>query len=249
MYSNLIIPLNVNGNCKYNSNGVLEGCSTSGNNITLTCPSDITVTAAAGATSATVTWSAPTATTTCTSGGTSCSGTAPSDYTYIGQYGSSEYYLSNPNINANWGGARSNCNSVGGDLAALTETGEENFILSNVSAQAFVGLSDEASEGNYQWVNGLNYSGTPVSNDQSPGHDYAFIGSWGNPYVAASGGEWKQYVCEIPCSNGSGNGNLTVTQTAGLPSGSSFNVGTHTITYQATDDCGNSTFYYYSQCR
>ena len=34
--------------------------------------------------------------------------------------------------------------------------------------------------------------------------------------------------------------NTTVTQTTGLPSGSNFTVGTHPITYQATDQCGSS---------
>lgn len=36
------------------------------------------------------------------------------------------------------------------------------------------------------------------------------------------------------------HGEAVVTQTAGSPNGSSFSAGTHTITYRATDDCGNT---------
>ena len=54
----------------------------------------------------------------------------------------------------------------------------------------------------------------------------------------------KRYVLEIPCSSGGGGGGsgdngLSVNQTSGGANGSNFSVGTTTVTYRATDNCGN----------
>ncbi len=48
---------------------------------------------------------------------------------------------------------------------------------------------------------------------------------------------WVSAVATTTCASGT---NTTVTQTAGAAPGSSFTVGTHTISYNATDLCGNS---------
>ena len=61
-------------------------------------------------------------------------------------------------------------------------------------------------------------------------------------------GEWTdrnadfktEFVMEIPCTNTMVPGGVTVNRIAGPASGSSFPVGMTTITYEATDECGNT---------
>ena len=63
-------------------------------------------------------------------------------------------------------------------------------------------------------------------------------------YMKKGSGQWRDenycrkftFFMEIPCSNTS-----TVTQIAGLPSGSVFGTGTHTITYAAVDNATGAT--------
>ncbi len=165
----------------------------------------------------------------------------------MGEYNGSKYFCSNGN-DFSWNTAKNLSAAAGGHLVTINDAGENEFVRNLIGADdAWIGYSDYQSEGNFTWANGEN-----------PGYENWKCWSWDNcepsggdenfTRMLKSDGKWTdrdawyraEFVMEVPCPGSSNPGNVTVTRTNGLPSGSSFTVGTHTITYQATDDCGNT---------
>ena len=213
--------------------------------LTLTCPPNITVSAAANAAGATATWNDPTAVTTCTVTGTSGTGICIAGnfagFTSLGKFGSSNYYLST--ASNQWDNAKNICQINGGHLVTISTQAENDFVSSKIGASnaVFIGLSDKNGTGTYTWADGttntyINWDGgIPNNNGASLGNYAAMLGwsagRWSNQnkYVA------KQFVMEIEC----GGSNIALTQTAGGAKGTTFPLGTQTVTYQATDSCAN----------
>ncbi len=147
------------------------------------------------------------------------------NFTKLGTYNGHTYYLSNNPTDAP--SAFADASGKGGYVATINDAAENAFINNSVVASGvldpvYIGLNDTAVEGTFQWQNGdavtyTNWSpGEP--NDASGNEDYTFMynsGLW-NDIPAAS---LFQYVLEV---------NTTFEQTAGLPSGSEFPVGTTT---------------------
>lgn len=214
--------------------------------INLNCPSDIVVNAAPGDNEVTVSWAEPTATTTCTGGGNSgggdCSSTFKSGYAYMGTFENSQFYLSNSE--ENWTDAQAAAESEGGRLAIINNVATNDFIQQNVNNQiVFIGLSDSGQEGNYRWVDGssASYSNFVSGLDNNGDKDFFTLYPWNGEWDLNNQYVTKKYVVEVPCSGGGGGGNgLTVSQASGGNSGSNFSVGTTTVTYSATDACGNT---------
>ncbi|MEM1119247.1 MAG: HYR domain-containing protein [Bacteroidota bacterium] len=226
---------------------VTEEAVTNPSNITLNCPSDIVVNAGAGDNAVTVSWAEPNATTTCTtgsnnSGGGDCSSTFKNGYSYMGTFDNSQFYLSNNG--ANWKDAQSAAESAGGRLAIINSAEENDFIQQNINNEiVFIGLSDEGQEGVFQWVDGsaVSYSKFVSSLNNSGDNDYITLYPWNGEWDLNNQFVTKKYVLEVPCGNGGGGGNgLTVTQTEGNANGSNFPIGITTVTYNATDACGNT---------
>jgi hypothetical protein len=201
------------------------------NPISVQCPNDITVSCQPGKNGATVNWSLPTATTSCTS----CNQVIPQTVD-MGSFNGSHYYCTVGTWL--WADAQNYASSYGGHLMAVNSQAENNFIASKLTLQeAYIGLSDLIVEGQFLWVNGdpLVYTswapGQPVN--QTGSEDVVGLspaGTWKtiNKYLK------KECVIEVPC--------LTITQIVGLPPGSDFPVGTTKITYKITDACGNEAF-------
>ncbi len=201
--------------------------------ININCPEDVTV-SCPNNNGMTVTWQTPEATSCCAN----CSG---GDYipgfVYMGEHNGHYYYCST--APASWNTAKSVCTANGGYLAAINDASENAFLANILTIQsAYIGLSDEATEGVFQWCNNepVNYTnwypGQP--NNYNGSQDYVEMlsdGTWNDQYNTTS----LEYIMEIP-------GCVHVTQIAGPPSGSVFQPGTTTtISYQASDDCGNWT--------
>jgi hypothetical protein len=208
--------------------------------VAINCPANITTTCEAGG--AVVTWATPTAVITGGCGASSCP-TNPVCYnglTHIGDYNGSRYYITNNAMS--WTNAKAAAQAIGGNLVTIETSAENNWLNSLANGQAghfWIGLNDANTEGTYVWSSGSGAtyrnwnSGQP---DNYNNEDYAeFItpsGKW-NDWPSSS---CTQGIIEIPCS-GSG-GNVTVTQIAGPASGSTFQPGTTTITYQASNGLG-----------
>jgi len=214
--------------------------------ISLNCPTDIVVDAPAGDNAVTVSWVEPVATTTCTGGssggGGDCSSTFKSGYSYMGTFDNSQFYLSIGD--ANWEDAKVAAENEGGRLAIINSQDKNDFIQSNINNEIiFIGLSDNGQEGNFKWVDGssVSYNNYVENLNNDDDNDYITLYPWNGEWDLSNQFVKKRYVLEIPCSNGGGSENgLTVSQTSGGNNGGNFSIGTTTITYAATDACGNT---------
>ena len=217
-----------------NENGIPDDCESQ---ISLNCPSNITIGASVGKNTAVVNWDEPTASTDCNgggSGGGSCSGEPISGFTYKGEHNGHDYYLSNSS--EIWTNAQIIATTNDANLVIINDQSENDFVKSIIGSNiVHIGLTDQAEEGTFKWVDGenmdaySNFEGTPESADY--GIMYFWNGKW------AVGGDYtKQYVIEKACGGGNGGG-LMIAQTDGLNNGAAFPIGTTPVTYTAIDDC------------
>ena len=199
------------------------------------CPSDISVSAPANSNGITVDWEDPNVFTCCNNCNDTAGGAIP-NFVYMGTFGGHYYYCSTQADN--WESAKQNCEINDGYLAVINDEYENAFLANLLNTQsAWIGLSDNDTEGNFEWVNGddLNYTnwypGQP--NNYNNNQDFVELlnnGQWNDQYNTYN----LEYIMELP-------GCLNVTQTAGPTSGSLLLPGSyHTVTYAATDGCGNT---------
>jgi hypothetical protein len=92
-----------------------------------------------------------------------------------------------------WTDARAAAQSSGWDLVTVTSAAENAFIVASVLSSGstvsrshyWIGLSDAAVEGNYQWVSGEAFSytnwnaGEPNNSGNEDYIAYDYVGSWG----------------------------------------------------------------------
>ena len=184
-------------------------------------------------------------------------------FTSLGEYNGKAYYLSNAEMNA--GDALADAANRGGYAAAINDAAENTWVRDAVTAAAggikyWIGLTDSANEGTFVWQSGeaLTYTNWSAGEPNNLlGEDCVEVytnAKWNDLECHGQILYQRQYVLELdaPSSNGakvefdepkaSDNCDLvSMEQTAGLPSGSEFPIGTTTVTYTATDACGNKT--------
>jgi len=151
----------------------------------------------------------------------------------MGQLGDSYYYCSYARVN--WRKAKRGAEQIGGHLVAINSQTENDFISRRlIEREAYIGLNDQALEGDYRWVNGESLTYTKWKSKQPDGDDDEDVvemdaqGYW----YDVTGKEKREYVVEI-------QGCDQVTQIGGPEPGSKFRVGSTTITYEGEDGCGN----------
>ncbi|RMA58477.1 HYR domain-containing protein [Ulvibacter antarcticus] len=197
----------------------------------ISCPGDITQENDLGECGAVVTYSV-TATDNCT-----LMNPTPAGFTYLGQDNGNDYYLSDtPFTPPN---AFADAIAKGGFVASIANAAQNEFIRAAIAAitsgiSPMLGLNDVALEGSFEWQDGspVSYTNwTPGEPNNSGNEDYTEIdlnnGRWNDYPNFVS----KQYVLQLP---------VGPVQTAGLPSGSTFPVGTTTNTFVVTDASGNT---------
>ncbi|SRX53805.1 HYR domain-containing protein [Aequorivita sp. CIP111184] len=200
----------------------------------ISCPGDITVSNDPGICGAVVNYTVTASSSTST--------IPPQDgfgnFTKLGAYNGHTYYVSNNPMNGS--AAFADALSNGGYVATINDAAENTYINNAVLAtipglDVLLGLNDLATEGSFEWQNGdpLGYTnwnaGEP--NDAGGNEDYAVMfttGLWNDVQEVTP----HRYVLEI---------DATFEQTAGLPSGSTFPVGTTTNTFEVTDSNGTSS--------
>jgi hypothetical protein len=218
--------------------GSLDQCSftvTVEEGLSITCPSDITTSAPSNSSGVAVSWDLPQVSSCCSNCG-SGSGQQIPGFVYMGSFNGHHYYCSLQQ--ATWPYARQVCEDNGGYLAVINSDAENTYLANLLTLQsAWIGCYDERNEGTFEWVNGdpLSYTnwypGQP--NNFNGGQDYVELlnnGQWNDQYNNFS----LEYILEIP-------GCVDLSQIAGPAPGTILPPGTsHTVTYRATDGCGNA---------
>jgi hypothetical protein len=209
------------------------------NKIVLKCPSDTLVSIKIGNTNAFVNWETPFAVSQCLADSSVCLQSALSGFRYVGRVGKSFYYLSNDL--KMWGDAQNISAQNGGRLAVIKNETINTFLTSVIKTTdaVFIGLSNAAAKNVFKWTDGTGTTGFTNwdTNEPNTQNNFAVLTGW-------SGGKWATvnssvahyFILEIECTNYSDN---ALTQTAGGISGSNFPLGTHTVSYSATNKCGN----------
>ncbi len=197
----------------------------------LACPGDIADTNDPGVCGAVVTYNLPVITDNCI---TCTAPTSLPNFTFVGVLLGHTYFRSN--YTDTWTNAQAYAVSQGAHLATITSAAENTLVVGN-GARAWIGLTDQVTEGVWQWVTGepLVYTAwAPGEPNNSGNEDYA-ITNWSAP------GNWNDlpnqshpFIIEFDCAA------AVPTQTAGLPSGLTFPVGTTTNTFTYTDLGGNT---------
>lgn len=204
------------------------------------CPGNITLNGTPGLCGAFVNYVEPTVTDACQF----CpSGTSIAGYTYLGSYLGHKYFQSN--TAGTWASHNAAAQALGGHLATVTSAGENAF-LTGVAGQAWIGLTDQASEGTFVWVTGepvvyTNWClGEPNNCCLAAGEDYGVMnwcggGGWNDlAFGFYNGGNSdRPAIVEFDC--------ISPVRVSGLASGAFFPVGTTTINYSATDNSNNTT--------
>ena len=198
----------------------------------ITCPAPITQVNDGGACGAVVNYTLPTVT-------DNCLGTEPplliTGFTTLGDFDGSRFYLSDSLFTGSAG--FNDATARGGFLATIDDAAENQFLataLTNVGiATANIGFNDVASEGSFVWQSGSTSTFTnwnPGEPNNAGNEDYTQLinnGMWND----IPDGSSIRYILELPIDG--------FVQTAGLPSGSEFPVGTTTNTFQYRDAGGN----------
>ncbi|WP_417612586.1 T9SS type A sorting domain-containing protein [Owenweeksia hongkongensis] len=191
----------------------------------ISCPGDITVSNDAGVCGAKVCYTMP-------SSAEACPPLTPAGYTLVYQNGNTRYYKSSALMT--YLAAKSAAGSYGGHLAKITSAALNDSLFTATNGLVWIGGTDEETEGVWKFDNCevltyLNFhSGEP--NDFGTGEDYLELSTTGDWYDY--GASTTRYaLIEIE--------GASVVQTAGLPRGSIFPIGTTTNTFVSTDASGN----------
>jgi len=221
--------------------GTTTGGTTNGggnSTLNLNCPGNINVSANAGQNSKVVSWTTPSAQSTCSQGTNNNCSTSLSGFRYLGNANGSNFFLSDQPFM--WKAAEADARQQGGTMAIINSQAENDLIQEN-SGIVYIGLTDESQEGTFRWVDGSSptYTNFQVDATNTNNLDYMAINPWDGSWAYYDNFVSKQYVLEIPCNSGGTGTSPNITQTAGPANGATFPIGTTTVSYRATDACGN----------
>ena len=111
------------------------------------------------------------------------------------------HYYKYFSITMKWHDAKAYCESLGGHLVTITSIDENDFVKSICPTLIILGLTDEVTEGDWQWVTGEQYDFSnfdPGEPNNQFNEDYAYIsntshGRWGDGHCER---ELWAFVCE-----------------------------------------------------
>ncbi|MBL7955213.1 MAG: HYR domain-containing protein, partial [Flavobacteriales bacterium] len=168
---------------------------------------------------------------------TTCDPGTLSGYTRLGVFQGHAYYLST--TTSYWPDANTAAQAMGGHLVSITSEAENAWLTSATNGVvSFIGLSDIATEGNWQWANGEPFSFDKWGEDEPTGGildpDWVVL-NLPNPGEWSDVGGWlvpisRRHLLEFDCA---------VWQSAGPASGSAFPIGSTTVSFSASDLAGN----------
>jgi hypothetical protein len=196
----------------------------------LTCPVDIATQNDINICGALVNYTVPTYT---------ISSTCPTPnsiagFTLLGVHNGHKYYLSN--ASDSWTNAKNAAIALGGHLVSVNNAAENTFVQTAtvIASNIWLGGTDIATEGTFVWNNGdaFTYTNWDPGEPNSAGGNQDELQMYPNGNWDDVEGINLRYVVEFDCAYG------TLTQTAGLPSGSIFPVGTTINTFAISNSTG-----------
>lgn len=103
---------------------------------------------------------------------------------------------------ASWTDARARCMTLGGDLAAFTNVGEQQLVVARGSGDRWIGLTDAAREGAWTWADGaaLGFDDWRATepDDWPPGEDCGQIRGGDEGWGDAGCESLRDYICAVP---------------------------------------------------
>lgn len=219
--------------------------------VEITPQADLDLTCNTGLGGRFVTWDEPAVGTYSSCAADTCpAGTTIPGFIFLGEFNGHRYFCSD-NSNYTWDQANVAAQSAGGHLAVINDANENHYLACRVQAVfSWIGLTDQATEGQFDWVNGDPVSYTHWKNNEpnnvgglwcgynsvADGADYAVLKRWSGVWFDRRGCNLHEFIMEVPCGNG-----VMINQIAGPTPGSLFTQGTTTVTYVANDTLTGAT--------
>lgn len=124
------------------------------------------------------------------------------DFTLLGQYNGHKYFVSS--VERTWLENESLAETNGGYLAVINDAAENTFLKDNISEMLHIGLNDQGSEGNLEWINGnaLAYSNLSDCdwcglNDSQ--RDFGLIDFWDGKWSFDTEVIKRKMIMEVDC--------------------------------------------------
>lgn len=118
-------------------------------------------------------------------------------YQYLGKYAGHAYFLSNNQ--APWSQAAVLANSAGGHLAKIVNQSENEFLRAQLNSYAFIGLNDDAQEGQLVWQDGSNMGFSKLDGSNNGMNDFAVMNFWNGGWTLVNQWVYKNYIVEFDC--------------------------------------------------
>ncbi len=124
------------------------------------------------------------------------------DFNYRGTYNGNKYFQSK--FDVTYQQAVASATSHGGRLVVINDAAENQFIQNNMSATAYIGLSDAQSEGNLAWADGstlgyTNYDNCSWCEGNTSNNDFVEFHPWNGQWSFNDGTALMPFIMELPC--------------------------------------------------
>jgi len=135
-------------------------------------------------------------------GGSSCNNSL-AGFSSLGEFGGSEYFLSDDDARPL--DAQASANANGGFLATIDTDGENEFLANQINGLVYIGLNDYDVEGNLEWSNGNPVGFTNFEDDCSfcneneEEFDFVALQGWNGKWSWSNFYNSRQYIVEVPC--------------------------------------------------
>ncbi len=125
-------------------------------------------------------------------------------FTFLGTHQDHNYFVSNDL--QNWQDAKAHAIALGGQLVIINDPTENDFIKNQITEIAFIGLTDNANEGTFQWVNNTlpsytNYSDCSWCAANADDNDYYSMFPWDGTWTLDNIWAERKYIIEFDCGN------------------------------------------------
>ncbi len=133
---------------------------------------------------------------------------AISGFEFLGNYNNSNYFLSTTKSRPL--AAQNQAEQNGGYLTSISDQAENDFLYQEISEMVWIGLNDENSEGQVNWLNGesvgySNYDICTFCSDNNASNDFVIMHPWDGGWSWTSHWSERKFIMEVPCEEDNGD--------------------------------------------